>query len=115
MANAFDSDSKDWGFESLRADHRSSPKFRLVMRFLGLFCHPLNKCIFTPFYAILRANVYQNVYQNFALFFGLTERAQRVLKSKIFCKFLSIFTLFCAFFVKNSPAPRLKIYRCYDI
>ena len=94
--------------ESLRADHRNSPKSRLVMRFLGLFCYPLNKCIFTPFYAILRANVYQNVYQNFALFFGLTERAQRVLKSKIFCKFLSIFTLFCTFFCQKQPCSPLK-------
>ena len=26
MANAFDSDSKDWGFESLRADHLLATK-----------------------------------------------------------------------------------------
>ncbi len=90
MANAFDSDSKDCRFESCRVDHRNSPKNRTIKRNLGLFPYLSVLHIFTQFYALLRANVYQNVYHFLGLIFGIITRLTSVLKVKIFQLFAKI-------------------------
>lgn len=97
MANAFDSDSKDCRFESCRVDHRNSPKNRTIKRNLGLFLCLSVLHIFTHFYALLRANVYQNVYHFLGLIFGIIARLTSVLKVKffqLFAKFRPVFTFF---------------------
>ena len=103
MANAFDSDSKDCRFESCRVDHRNSPKNRTIKRNLGLFPYLSVLHIFTQFYALLRANVYQNVYHFLGLIFGLIIRLLSVLKMKFF----QIFAQFCPYFAWILPFSKL--------